>query len=195
MTKFTYKPGDVTITQTGVPFVSGDTAYRVYVETAGNFGQPGSIQTGLSVTNLNPMPTMVTAELYNSSGAATGLKTEFQISGYGQKTWFIGEASGFESLPDAYQAVMRVSTDGPSEIAVTGLRGRYNERREFLITSTPAVPEGMPVSNLDRFVAHIASGGGYKSQVISFSGALNQNGTGKLKFFTPLGLTPNLVFE
>jgi hypothetical protein len=53
----------------------------------------------------------------------------------------------------------------------------------------------MPVSNLDRFVAHIASGGGYKSQVISFSGALNQNGTGKLKFFTPLGLTPNLVFE
>ena len=62
-----------------------------------------------------------------------------------------------------------------SQIAVVGLRARYNGRGDFLITTTP--PIGSSSQGERLFFPHIVVGGGYNTQVVLFnSGGVTMNG-------------------
>jgi sugar lactone lactonase YvrE len=183
---FSYKPGrTITVTQAGVPSTSG-TAFRIYVESAGADGQPGTIQSGVAIANNTSMPASVTLELTNLDGSSTGLPgTASQtLPGFGHIGLFLNQA--FPGLPSPFKGILRVSTSSPG-ISVIGLRSRYNERGDFLITTTPPASETAPSSSAEFVLPHLPDGGGYTTQVILFSGSAGQSPSGSLRLFQQSG--------
>ena len=83
------------------------------------------------------------------------------------------------------QGVLRISS--AAAITVVGLRGRYNERGDFLITTTPPVAENEPASAAEMVFPHIVEGAGYTTQFILFSGRPAQASSGTLKFLSQAG--------
>src|SRR6185369_237928 len=109
----------------------------------------------------------------------------------GQSALFLNQVPGLAALPTSFQGVLRIS--GPAGISVVGLRGRYNERGDFLITTTPPVAEDEPPSAAEMVFPHIVEGAGYTTQFILFSGKPGQAAAGTLRFLSqsgqPLGLS------
>jgi hypothetical protein len=70
---------------------------------------------------------------------------------------------------------------------VIGLRARYNERSDFLITTTPASNEAAPPSTATLFFPHIVDSGGYTTQFILFSGNAGQSSSGVMRLFSQSG--------
>jgi hypothetical protein len=103
---------------------------------------------------------------------------------------FLGEIPGFSNIPLPVQGVLRVSAQD-TVLSVIGLRGRYNERGDFLITTTPPTNEASPVSSSPLYFPHFADGGGYTTQFILFSTG-NQAAFGAMRFFDQSGQSLNL---
>ena len=82
-----------------------------------------------------------------------------------------------------------VSTGRAAPVFVVGLRGRYNERGDFLITTMPVVNEQTPPSSAPLYFPHIVDSGGYTTQFILFGGTLNQSSAGTLDLFSQSGQT------
>src|SRR5437016_4762722 len=78
-------------------------------------------------------------------------------------------------------------------ISVVGLRGRYNERTNFLITTMPSVNEAAPAVLEPVYFPHFVDGGGYTTQFILFSGQAGQFSSGTLQFFSQGGNALNLT--
>jgi hypothetical protein len=70
---------------------------------------------------------------------------------------------------------------------VVGLRARYNERGDLLITTTDAVDEGTPPSTSTLYFPHIVDSAGYSTQFLLFSGRLDQSSSGTLTFYSRSG--------
>jgi hypothetical protein len=138
---FSFQNAGTTVAEAGVPAVAADTAFRVYAEASGNFAQGavGSIQTGFAVSNLSGSAASVTVELSTLNGSSTGLVGTLTIPSNGQSAIFLSQIPGLGSLPVPFQGVLRVSSS--ASISVVALRGRYNERKDFLITTVPPVSE------------------------------------------------------
>jgi hypothetical protein len=184
---FSFKNAGVTVTEAGVPALRSGTAFRLYAESSGTSGQIGSIQTGIAIANPSGNSISVTFELTTITGVTTGLTSTMVIPGNGQAAMFLDQIPGFAGVPNPFQGVLRVSTTSPSGIAVVGLRGRYNERRDFLITTTQPANESAIVSTNEQFFPHFADGGGYTTQFILFSGSTNQPTSGQIRFFNQSG--------
>jgi hypothetical protein len=180
---FSYKPAAITVSEAGVVPVAG-TVFRMYVEAVGLPGDPLSIQSGIAVANPYPGVATLTLELFQSDGNSTGLVSTVNLPGRGQVAKFLSDI--FPSLVPPFEGLVRVSTNNPG-IAAFGLRGRYNERSDFLITTTPPVNEASPQSSAEFDFPHFVNGGGYTTQFILFSGASGQSGTGHLNFFAQDG--------
>jgi hypothetical protein len=180
---FSYKPAVFTVSEAGVMPFAG-TVFRMYVETVGLPGDPLSIQSGIAVANPYPGVATLTLELFQSDGNSTGLVSTVNVPGRGQVAKFLSDI--FPSLVPPFEGLVRVSTNTPG-IAAFGLRGRYNERSDFLITTTPPIDEASPQSSAEFDFPHFVNGGGYTTQFILFSGASGQTGTGQLKFFAQDG--------
>jgi hypothetical protein len=71
---------------------------------------------------------------------------------------------------------MRISSPVPA-ISVVGLLGRYNERGEFLITTTPAIAEDKTADTQPLYIAHFVDGGGYTTQFVLFPATAQSAGT------------------
>ena len=89
------------------------------------------------------------------------------------------------SLSDDFSGVLRITSS--SEIAIVGLRGRTNERGDFLLTTTPPANEADPSTTADRFFPQIADSGGWTTQFVLFSGTAGQASSGTLQFFDQSG--------
>ena len=164
---FTFRKSGITVSEAGVPVVRGN-AFRMPAESA------VGIQTGLALANAGTTDTVVTLDLYKSDGTSAGLSTTVPIGLGKQVAKFLNEF--FPSMPAAFQGVLRIRS-GSSDISVVGLRGRTNERNDFLITTTPASIE-TTVPGPELFFPHIADGGGYTTQFV-----LHGAGSGSLRFF------------
>src|SRR5262249_33563697 len=143
---FSFRQNDVTVTQAGVPAIGAAKAFRLYAEASGDFanGAVGSIQSGLAVANPSNAPANVTVELYRLDGSSAGISGNLVIPAGGQVAKFVSQIAGLEQL-GSFQGVVRVSS--PQAVSVVGLRGRNNERNEFLIATTPPVDESTPASD------------------------------------------------
>jgi hypothetical protein len=187
---FSYRPAGFTVSEAAV-MPSAGTALRMYVEASGIPATIGSIQSGVAVTNLDSATASVTFDLTDLTGKSLG-STSFSLPGNGQMAKFLNEI--FPSLALPPKGILRVSTSG-SNIAGVGLRERYNERNDFLITTTPPTNEKATASLAPLLFPHIVNGGGYTTQFILFSGTTSQSVTGSIHFVnqdaTPLGLNVN----
>jgi hypothetical protein len=70
---------------------------------------------------------------------------------------------------------------------MVGLRGRYNERGDFLVTTTPPVLENSSPTASELLFPHFAYGGGYTTQFILFSGYAGQTSAGMIRYFSQTG--------
>jgi hypothetical protein len=188
---FSYATGGVTVTQAGVPSNSG-TSFRMYVEALPGLGKVGTYSTGFAVANLSGTIGTVTFDLYTADGVATGFSKTLPIQAFGQNAQFLSDI--FPSLTLPFQGVLRVTTS-TSAISVVALRIRYNERSEFLMTTTPPTNEAAPATAAELDFPHIVNGGGFTTQFILFSGTNGQVTAGNLQLLksdgTPLALTIN----
>ena len=186
------KQKGVTKTEAGVLSAKPTTAVRMYVEAAGKLGDPGSMQSGFAVSNPSPDQISVLFELTTASGQATGVSKSFDIPGRGQIAMFLSEITGFESQTLPFEGVLRISTISTAGIVVTGLRCRYNERSEFLITTTAAADENAAVSTAESLFPQIVDSGGYKTQFVWFSNVPGQAHTVCVRYLSKAGDPLNL---
>jgi len=186
---FGFKKDGFTVTEAGVPATTGSTALRMYAEAS------TTIQTGLAIANLAANSVTVFFELTTLAGAPTGLAGQVTVPANGQTALFLSQIPGFGSLPTPFQGVLRISTTSAAGLSLVGLRGRTNERGDFLITTTPPVDENAPASSAELIFPHFVDGGGYTTQFVLFSGAVGQAAVGTLKFFGQGGQPLNLKFK
>jgi hypothetical protein len=104
---------------------------------------------------------------------------------------FLNQIPGFTALPSTYQGVLRIAASAPNAISVVGLRGRYNERRDFLLATTPAIDENSVTGGQTLF-PYIAEGGGYTTQFILLSSQGGSSSSGWLRFYSQAGVPLNL---
>src|SRR6185295_9319751 len=124
----------------------------------------GSIQSGIAVTNLTATTATVNLTLDRLDGSSTGLTGTLSVPANGQVATFLNQISGLAALPIPFQGVLRVTSS--SSISIVGLRGRYNERNDFLITTTPPVDEASPLPAAELYFPHFVDSGGYTTQFI-----------------------------
>jgi hypothetical protein len=191
---FSFKTGGVTVSVAGVPSAAALSAVRMYAELSGTPGQIGSIQTGVAIANPSTSPAPVVFELNTLSGASTGLTGSMTVPANGQIAVFLGQIPGFSALANPFQGVLRVSTSSSGGISVTGIRGRYNERGDFLLTTTQPSDESRQ-STAEQFFPHFADGGGYTTQFILFNGSADQASSGSLRFFGQSGQPISLALR
>ena len=181
---FSFKQGGITLSSAGVTAVNGN-AFRMYSEIA------GSIRTGVAIANGSATTASVRMELYRLDGTAAVAPAVLTIPASGQVTRFVSEI--FPGLATPFQGVLRIVSS--SLLSVAGIRGRYNERSDFLITTTPPSIETATPSTADVFFPHLADGGGYTTQFILVNGSSNQTATGVVRFMkqdgSALSLTVN----
>jgi len=178
--------GQITVSAAGAPAVRG-TAFRVYVESFGGVGQPASIQSGIAIANNTASPATVTLELTNLDGSTIGLPAPVSqnLPPLGHIAEFFAQA--FPDLPNPFRGILRVSSS--SAVSVVGLRPRYNERGDFLITTTPPTNENAPPSSTEFVLPQLADGAGVTTQIILFSGSAGQSSAGSMLLFQNSGQT------
>lgn len=120
-------------------------------------------------------------------GVPTGLSAQISVLPNGQVGKFLKQIEGFEDLLDPFQGILRITTDALAGVAVAGLRGRYNERKDFLIATTSPVDENRSPVGTELVFPHLADGGGFTTQLILFDGGNSAATTGVLSFSTPTG--------
>jgi hypothetical protein len=182
---FSFKQGGVTVSEAGVP-VTAATALRMYVESSGTSGQSGNIQSGVAVANNSSSSAVITFEVTQLDGTSVpGLSpASVSLAGAGQIAKFLADI--FPSLPNPFKGVLRISTTSAG-ISVVGLRTRYNERGDFLLTTTPPTIETAPSPTTEMVFPQLADGGGYTTQFILFSGTSGQSGSGSLRLYDASG--------
>ena len=180
---FSFTSAGKTVLEAGVPALPAGSAFRVYVESSGTPEQAGSIRTGLAITNAADAVNTVTLEVTGLDGTLAAPPGTLTIPPSGQVSRFIDEF--FDSLPPNFSGVLRVTST--ADVAIVGLRLRYNNRGELKMTTTPPSDETGPSTMADRFFPHIVDSAGWSTQFILFSGTAGQSAAGTLRFFDYTG--------
>jgi hypothetical protein len=183
---FSFQKNGITISEAGVLAVPEAPYFRLYAEASGSFhlSEPGSIQSGVAISNSAGTPASMKFELLGLDGTPTGLVGNRTVPAMGQIALFLNQIPGFQNLQSPFKGFLRIS--GPA-VAVTGLRARYNERGDFLFTGTPPIVEGGSTLAGELIFPHFADGGGFNTQFILFGGSVGQKSNGTLKFFGQTG--------
>ncbi|HYR86081.1 MAG TPA: hypothetical protein VE422_18485, partial [Terriglobia bacterium] len=200
---FSFVKNGVRVTEATVPDVPTSAAFHAYAELARrvSFGEPGSIRSGLAVTNTSAAPVDVTVEVTDFDGLPLlevlprFITGTIHVDAMSHVSMFLDEIPGLAdyvitpSAPGAFFLRLSTATRMP-DISVVGLRGRYNERGDFLITTTPAVAEDTVPDTSPLYLPHIVDGGGYTTQFVIF-GATAQSVATSLstttRYFTQTG--------
>jgi hypothetical protein len=186
---FTYRSNGVTLSEAGVPAVTPSTGFRMYEYDCGEYR--GQIQTGIAITNPGSAPATVIVELTELWGAATQFRTTLIVPANGQVARFMMEL--FTNLPYPFPGVARISSSSP--IAVTALRGDFNARGDFLITTALPTNENAPASSGEIIFPHLVDLGGYTTEFVLYSGVLGQTSSGVLSFYTQNGFPLSLNLQ
>ena len=105
----------------------------------------------------------------------------------GQVAGFLNDLPGFQTLTSPFRGVLRVSTTAAEGIIVTAIRGRVNERGDFLMTTTPPAPEIRLGLFGPVYFAYFADGRGFTTEFILLGATLEQPSSGFVWFFDPSG--------
>jgi len=191
-----FKRDGTTITEAAVP-ASPDagTGFRLYAEGSANFDKAGigSLETKIAVLNRSNSPAVVNVELTNLDGLSTGLTGTLTVPAFSQAAAFLNQVQGLASLSLPFRGIARISS--PQPVSVVGLRARYNERGDLLMTTLPTVNETTAPTTNDLFFPEFADGGGYTTQFILFSAAAGQQASGGLRLLSQSGGTLNLMLR
>jgi hypothetical protein len=161
----------VHVSETSILDVPPAPTFHMYVE------RTGSIRTGLAVTNPSALPVDLNLELANVQGAPlrTFSTPTLHVGPMGHASLFLDEISAITPMSGSY--FLRISSSNGPAVSITGLLGRYNERGDFLIANTPAIPESTIPDTEPLYIPHVVSGGGYATQLVIFAAGSRSTGT------------------
>jgi len=186
--------GGVTISEAGVPVSSNTQQAVLYAETSDDASH---VQTGLAIASTSSTPTTVALELTTLAGGPPARTASVTVPANGQIQMYLNEIPGFENLK-SFQGVLTVS-GSQSAVSVVGLRSRYNERGDYLVTTIPvrSTSDYSYGNSAALLFPHFADGGGYTTQFILFdaSTGTGQTAVGNLLFFTQAGQPLNLTLR
>ena len=185
---FSFTENGVRVSEAGVPLQSTGTTFRMYVESS------AAIQSGIAVLNTGSNDEQVSFDVTSLNGASTGLQGSLTVPAGGQRSLFINQIRGLASLPQSFKGIVRVTTVDKAGIVVFGLRGRWNERNEFLVTTTTPVNEAETPRSVTVF-PHIVDGGGYTTQFIEFSGTSAEPASGNLQLYSQSGSSMSMSLQ
>jgi hypothetical protein len=177
---FSFTNQGVVVTEAGVPATSVGNAFRMYAAL------DGAMRTGVAIQNNNESAAVLNFELSNLDGTPAGVAGSIEIPAFGQRALFLNEIPGFESLQGPFSGVLRISSGNEAALSILGLRARVNERGDFLVTTTPATDENAEGAQHVMF-PHFATGDGYTTEFITFSGAPAEPAAGSLQLFSQGG--------
>src|SRR5262249_45240530 len=157
---FSYRPAGVVITEAAVAASAPSSAFRLYVE------KDNAIWTGFAIANPGTVVAQVTYELTDMNGAVVNAAIR-PIGPNSQVAMFSDELPGFENLPVPFRGVLRISTTGAG-ISVAGLRCRYNERGELLMSTAQPIDENASSISSELFFPDFLQSGGFTTQFVLF---------------------------
>src|SRR5436190_17039190 len=186
----TEKTNGITVSETAIQGSSATNAARVYAEVSGNFSsrEARSIQTGVAISNGATTSVSLSVELTNLDGTVVAATT-LSLPARGQMGILLSDIAAFrQSAP--FSGILWVSAPAGSSIAVSGLRARYNERQDFLVTAFPAV-DGASSGSSELIFPQVVDSSGYSTQLV-LMGVSGAQCSGNLQFTSgagqPLGL-------
>ena len=169
-----------TVSHVGVPALPSSTAFRIPIAAAGQPGQPGSIRTVLAVANTADAASTVSLEITLPDGSLLPPSASLTLPPGGQTARLLDQL--FDLPEDFSSGLLRVSASN-GEVSVAALRFRVNRRGELKTTNFWPQDETAPATSQDRYFAHLADSGGWTTELILFSGALGETGSGTLSLF------------
>jgi hypothetical protein len=187
---FSYTPSSIRVSEATVIGNLGS-QFRTYVENSGIVGSVGSIESGLAIANADVTTATVNLQLYRLDGTSTGLTATLSIPVGGKVAKFANEL--FPSLANPFKGILRISSS--SALSIVGLRARYNERTDFLITTVPVSQEVTSGSSAEVMFPHIVDSGGYTTQIILLDAVSGQTSAGTMRFRTVGGELLDLTLQ
>jgi hypothetical protein len=170
---FAFRQNGITVSEASIPAEPAGVSFHVYAESA------GPIRSGIAITNASQTSTDAMLQLRRLDGTPVQ-QVSRTIPAGGQIAAFVHEL--FPGLADGYQGIVRISSTSP--VSVTGLRGRYNERGDFLVTTTAPWNDASPAMDSELVFPHVVSGGGYTTQLILYG----RPASGRVSFFSRDGV-------
>ncbi len=176
---FGYSPAGTEVTESGVPSALTTTHARIYVD------QSGGHTTGLALENPTAAPLTVNVSAFQLDGvtpAGTSLGP-VELPGNGHISAFVNSFVG--NLPNNFTGVLDIRSSSP--FAPLTLRGLYNARNDFLLTTLPTADFTRPAPSPIVFpqIADGNGGGIYRTQFIFLSTGGSESTT--LSFFGDTG--------
>jgi sugar lactone lactonase YvrE len=177
---FSIKQDGVTVSEAGVPASPPTVSARVFIDYRSNVhAVPGrseagviDISTGIAVVNYGVVAANVTYTLRNASGStlAIGHGTIAAGKHFGCFINQLQEMAALDFiLPAEFQSAIQfgtldIASDQP--LSVLSLRGTTNQRKQFLITTTPVADLAKPPGSGAIYFPQLVDGGGYTTSLI-----------------------------
>jgi hypothetical protein len=97
---------------------------------------------------------------------------------------FIRELPGASALQLPFKGVLRLTSVTP--IAALAIRGRYNERGDFLVSTTPPADPALNLGD-ETFIPQIVDGAGYSTDIVIYDLLGGSPLSGNIYFFDQSG--------
>ncbi len=123
-------------------------------------------------------------------GVSTGLNGFVTIAALGHTAKFLNEL--LPGVSSNVRGVLRL-TSSQGSVVVAGLRTRYNQRGDFLITTTPVSDDAAAPVTSELVFPHIVDMGGYTTQFVLFSAGPGQTPAGTIRLFDQTGAAWNVA--
>ena len=168
---FGFRQGGVLVTEAGVLAAPLVRAGRVFGEIG------GGINTGLALANPNNQAAAISYYFTNSDGDNFGAGSTL-VAASSQTAVFLDQApyNGGSSVLGTF------TFSSTLPVSVVALRGLYNERNEFLLTTLPIAE--LSSATGERVITHFADGGGWATQVVLVN-PTEEPMSGVVSFFSP----------
>ncbi len=173
-TVFTFVSNGVAVTESGVATAGTAQSFRVLAE----LDPMRAMKTGIAIANAGSVTATVQYELFDLGGQSAGYSGSTTLPANGHIGIFLNQLSGLQNLPASFRGVLRISSSSP--VSVVGLRSLYNERGDFLISTTPALAD-TATSSGEVVFPHLVTGSGYTTEFILMSSGAASSGTLSLK--------------
>ncbi len=184
---FSYRNNGITVTEASVPATRAGRAFRMFAEASDH------LHTGVAISNSSPSATSVMFDLTDLSGAFIASSQPVSIPANGHFSAFLDQIPGFDHLSLPIQGVVRVSNSAGG-VSVLGLRGRTNERGDFLISTAEAINEAAPEPTSPIVFPHFVEGGGYTTDFVLYPRS-GESTSGRLRFFSQTSASLSVVIE
>jgi hypothetical protein len=186
---YVYTAQDTIVSTSGAIAHPEATDLDIYAEISGLPGTIGSVLTGIALANRSEEEAAVEFRLLKLDGSPAGLEGTLTLAPGGQIHSSILELADTQNLSFPFHGTLHLSSSTP--IAALAVRGRYNERGDFLLSTTPPTDPALAPDG-EVFIPQVLHGGGYNTQIVIFGGTEQEPTSGNIYFFDQNGqpITP-----